>query len=108
MAHYHPYHLVEPSPYPYMASFGALGLTIGSVMYFQSFAYGNLLALFSFILITIVASMWWRDIVREATYQGHHTLVVQRGLKYFWRLPCRLFQKKSKKAFSSSIYDQQY
>jgi hypothetical protein len=32
MAHYHPYHLVEPSPYPYMASFGALGLTTGSVL----------------------------------------------------------------------------
>lgn len=82
MTHYHPYHLVEPSPYPYMASFGALALTIGAVMYFHSYAYGNYLALSSFILISFVAYMWWRDIVREATYQGHHTLVVQRGLKY--------------------------
>lgn len=82
MAHYHPYHLVEPSPYPYMTSFGALGLTVGSVMYFHSFSYGNILALLSFIFITVTASMWWRDIVRESTYQGHHTLVVQRGLKY--------------------------
>jgi multisubunit Na+/H+ antiporter MnhG subunit len=57
MAHYHPYHLVEPSPYPYMTSFGALGLTVGSVMYFQSFSYGNILALFSFIFITVTASM---------------------------------------------------
>jgi hypothetical protein len=30
--HYHPYHLVEPSPYPYTASFGALGLTGGAAM----------------------------------------------------------------------------
>lgn len=25
--------------------------------------------------------VWWRDVIREATYQGHHTLVVQKGLK---------------------------
>lgn len=82
MAHYHPYHLVEPSPYPYMASFGALGLTVGSVMYFHSYSYGNYLALFSFLFISIIAFMWWRDIVRESTFQGLHTLVVQRGIKY--------------------------
>lgn len=35
-------------------------------------------------LITIVFTMvvWWRDVIREATYQGHHTLIVKRGLKY--------------------------
>lgn len=82
MAHYHPYHLVEPSPYPYMASFGALGLTTGSVLWFHSYAFGNYFALFSFLFISLVAGLWWRDIAREGTYQGHHTLVVQRGLKY--------------------------
>jgi cytochrome c oxidase subunit 3 len=24
--------------------------------------------------------LWWRDVVREATYLGSHTLVVARGL----------------------------
>lgn len=80
--HYHPYHLVEPSPYPYMASFGALGLTTGAVMYFHSYTGGGLLVSVSLLLITIIAYTWWRDITREATFQGHHTLVVQRGLKY--------------------------
>ena len=35
-------------------------------------------------LAMILYSMcvWWRDVVRESTYQGHHTLAVQVGLRY--------------------------
>ena len=80
--HYHPYHLVEPSPYPYMASFAALGVTTGAVMYFHSYEFGGSFLFLSLVLLTIIAYNWWRDIVREATFQGHHTLVVQRGLRY--------------------------
>lgn len=25
---------------------------------------------------------WWRDVIREGTYEGHHTFAVQRGLRY--------------------------
>lgn len=25
---------------------------------------------------------WWRDIIRESTFQGHHTSIVQKGLRY--------------------------
>lgn len=80
--HYHPYHLVDPSPWPYVASMSALGLTTGSVMYFHSYKYGELLAFTSFAFILLVMYVWWRDVIREATYQGHHTLIVQRGLKW--------------------------
>lgn len=33
-------------------------------------------------LLLLLASMivWWRDVVREATYEGHHTHQVQRGI----------------------------
>jgi len=79
--HYHPYHLVEPSPYPYMAAFASLGLTTGAVMYFHSYNNGGTLLITSAILLIIVASSWWRDVVREATYEGHHTIVVQKGLR---------------------------
>lgn len=79
--HYHPYHLVDPSPWPYVAAMAALGLTTGSVMYFHSFKYGNLLVISSLTLIVLVMIVWWRDVIREATFQGHHTLVVQKGLK---------------------------
>jgi cytochrome c oxidase subunit 3 len=81
-SHYHPFHLVDPSPWPYVGSMAALGLTSGSVMYFHSYEYGGLIASLSFLLIIFVMVVWWRDVIREATYQGHHTLIVQRGLRY--------------------------
>jgi len=78
---YHPFHLVDPSPWPYVGSFSALGLTTGGVMYMHGYKYGDLLSLVSFSFILLVMIVWWRDVIREATYQGHHTLVVQRGLR---------------------------
>tara|TARA_B100001123_G_C14712825_1_gene789855 strand:+ start:65 stop:301 length:237 start_codon:yes stop_codon:yes gene_type:complete len=53
--HYHPYHLVEPSPYPYMASFAALGVTTGAVMYFHSYEFGGSFLFLSLVLLTIIA-----------------------------------------------------
>jgi len=32
---YHPYHLVDPSPWPYVMSCGALLTTVGAVIYFH-------------------------------------------------------------------------
>jgi cytochrome c oxidase subunit 3 len=78
---YHPFHLVDPSPWPYVGSFSALGLTTGGVMYMHGYKYGELLTLVSVSFILLVMIVWWRDVIREATYQGHHTLVVQRGLR---------------------------
>jgi cytochrome c oxidase subunit 3 len=78
---YFPWHLVDPSPWPFVGSVGGLGLTIGGVLYFHKFENGGLLMLASLILLLGVMYAWWRDVVREATYQGHHTKAVQKGLK---------------------------
>lgn len=32
---YHPYHLVKPSPWPYIGGCGALLTTVGAVVYFH-------------------------------------------------------------------------
>ena len=32
-------------------------------------------------MILYTMFVWWRDIIRESTYQGHHTTTVQAGLK---------------------------
>ena len=39
------------------------------------------LLIHGFTLITYVMYVWWRDIVREATYEGQHVFVVRRGLR---------------------------
>jgi hypothetical protein len=45
----HPFHLVDPSPHPLVASFGALNLTFGGVMYFHSYSGGFFFAFSRFI-----------------------------------------------------------
>ena len=56
--------------------------TIGAVMYMHSFTGGNLLLLSGIIMIIITMILWWRDVIRESTFQGHHTYMVQKGLRY--------------------------
>lgn len=78
----HSYHLVDPSPWPLIASISAFTLTNGSVMYFHSFQNGGFIVLLGFLLVILTMAIWWRDVIREATFEGHHTKVVQKGLRY--------------------------
>jgi len=54
MTHYHPYHLVDPSPWPLVGSMGAFGLTVGGVMYFHKYMYGEMLLILSLTLVIMV------------------------------------------------------
>ena len=40
----------------------------------------NLVFFTLFILTYIFMSLWFRDVISEGTYIGHHTLAVQRGI----------------------------
>lgn len=77
----HGFHLVDPSPWPLATSFSALAAAIGAVMYFHSHSGGEALLFISLFITTICMFIWWRDVVREGTFEGHHTLVVQEGLR---------------------------
>ena len=77
----HQFHLVDPSPWPLMASLGGFMLTTGLVGYMHKMIGGWGLFLNGFLLILFVMYVWWRDIVREATHEEQHTFVVQRGLR---------------------------
>nr|YP_009378969.1 cytochrome c oxidase subunit III [Nembrotha kubaryana]ARI43832.1 cytochrome c oxidase subunit III [Nembrotha kubaryana] len=74
-----PFHLVEYSPWPILNSFATLCLPIGLVYYIRMGDY-SLLTLGS-IATTLISFLWWRDVVRESTFQGHHTSYVVKGLK---------------------------
>nr|YP_010571311.1 cytochrome c oxidase subunit III [Dermacentor reticulatus]UZG91447.1 cytochrome c oxidase subunit 3 [Dermacentor reticulatus]UZG91460.1 cytochrome c oxidase subunit 3 [Dermacentor reticulatus]UZG91473.1 cytochrome c oxidase subunit 3 [Dermacentor reticulatus]UZG91486.1 cytochrome c oxidase subunit 3 [Dermacentor reticulatus]UZG91499.1 cytochrome c oxidase subunit 3 [Dermacentor reticulatus] len=76
---FHPFHLVEKSPWPLTSSISAFSLTLGFVSYFQNL--NNNLILMSFIMIFFSSFQWWRDISREASFQGFHTSWVLSGLK---------------------------
>ena len=76
----HEYHLVDPSPWPLFASIGSLIACIGAVIYFRS---GDLwMMLIGLAIVIYVTYMWFRDVIIEGENQGHHTPVVQIGLRY--------------------------
>jgi len=77
----HLYHRVDVSPWPLASSIGALLLTSGLACYIHRVSYGMFMFLLGLFLLLSSMYVWWRDIVRESTYQGNHTLIVQRGLK---------------------------
>ena len=77
----HSFHLVDPSPWPLVAGLGAFCLTSGGVGYFHNFIGGFHLCCTGVVIILYVMYMWWRDIIREATFEEQHTFSVQRGLR---------------------------
>ena len=79
--HKHPYHLVDPSPWPFIISFGCFFLTFGIAMYFHSYNGANFLILTGLITVLFTMYTWFRDIIREAVYEGQHTKQVQLGLR---------------------------
>jgi cytochrome c oxidase subunit 3 len=78
----HPYHLVDPSPWPFIGSIACLMTTVGAVMYMHSYEGGSILLPSGILMNLATMIVWWRDVIREATFQGHHTLIVQKGLRY--------------------------
>ena len=81
-ANKHPYHLVEPSPWPAVGSAAAFVAVIGGVMFMHEVEYGVAVLCGGMALVLATMFMWWRDIIREAEYQGHHTPIVQIGMRY--------------------------
>ena len=75
----HPYHLVNPSPWPAVGALAALCLTYGLVRFMHQ--QGHILFFVGVALMVVTLAGWWRDVVREAR-QGDHTPVVQIGLRY--------------------------
>ena len=79
--HKHPYHLVDASPWPFVISFGLFFFTLGMAMYFHGYIGSLTLTFTGLSVILLTMFTWWRDIVREAVFEGQHTKKVQNGLR---------------------------
>nr|YP_010034067.1 cytochrome c oxidase subunit III [Colobopsis nipponica]QOW83443.1 cytochrome c oxidase subunit III [Colobopsis nipponica] len=74
----HMFHLVSISPWPIIISFSLFNNLISMIMWMHKMDY----FIFMSIPCTILCLMqWWRDVLREATFQGHHTHKVYLGLR---------------------------
>lgn len=75
----HPFHLVNPSPWPLFSSIAALCLTTGGVLYMHGYEFGQEMLFLGLGTLIYSMAIWWRDVIREASFEGHHTVAVQEG-----------------------------
>jgi len=79
----HDYHLVDPSPWPFVGSLSAFVMAVGFITWLHnSFAAAPLVFAAGVLGVAYTMIGWWRDVVREAQYQGFHTRVVQISHRY--------------------------
>lgn len=78
----HAYHLIDPSPWPLLTSSGVFMLTVGLVAWMHNFTGGWLLLVNGLFLMLYIISIWWRDVIREATFEEQHKITVRRGLRF--------------------------
>jgi cytochrome c oxidase subunit 3 len=75
-----PFHLVEFSPWPLIGAISALLITTGLTAWFHN--YGTACLTLGLITTVLTIIQWWRDVVREGTFQGFHTQHVTTGLRW--------------------------
>jgi len=76
--HFHNFHLVTPRPWPFIISLRLFNNLISLICWFHKFNYFILL---SFPCTLLCIFQWWRDVTREATFQGCHTQKVYKGIR---------------------------
>jgi len=76
----HPFHLVDESPWPLLASVRGIGITSGLLKWFHFNSYG--LLILRILILFIISFQWWRDVSREGRLIGCHTKIVELGLRW--------------------------
>ncbi len=78
--HKHPYHLVDPSPWPLVGAFSGGAFVLGIIL---GAHYGKWWLLYLGIAAVLTTMFfWWRDVLKESNTPGIHTPIVRIGLRY--------------------------
>lgn len=89
----HDYHIIDPSPWPFIGSIGGLLMAIGGIAYMRTLGGGSGISMLGLDLsgpwilllglMVVLYTMygWWADTIKES-HQGHHTKVVSLHLRY--------------------------
>ncbi|TAH36080.1 MAG: cytochrome c oxidase subunit 3 [Alphaproteobacteria bacterium] len=84
----HDFHLVDPSIWPILSAFAAGFMAICAVLYMHpdmkilNVNLGLTGVIAGFAVLCFLAFRWWRDVVREAHSEGHHTPIVRLHHRY--------------------------
>ena len=75
----HDYHIIDPSPWPFMGAVGAVTMLTGGILWMKDASFPWIFIV-GFLLVLYVMFVWWRDVVAEGN-GGDHTAVVRIGLR---------------------------
>lgn len=77
--HTHPFHIVDPSPWPVVGSLAALVLAIGAILFMHDVTPWVMATGLALLLFTFVG--WWHDVIKES-FTEVHTHEVRTGFRY--------------------------
>jgi hypothetical protein len=76
----HPHHLTLESPWPILTSGAVLAMLSSAALWFNGLQYSGTFLILGMLSTLTAMVQWWADCVKEGTYLGHHTKVVQQNL----------------------------
>ena len=75
-----PYFILNLSPWPILIAINTFNLIISNIIIFNFKL--NIIIINNLILILIISTLWWRDIIRERTFQGNHNFHIINLIKF--------------------------
>lgn len=83
----HPYHIVDPSPWPLLGAFAGGLLALGVLFYMHDIQIGGMPVGLKGIYLGLAAVcavmfFWWKDVVKESVFQRAHTKIAEYGMRY--------------------------
>lgn len=78
----HPYHLVNPSIWPFITAFSIMLLLVGTAFALHKSPLGLPLSGLGFCAVVACCFFWWRDVIREGIADHAHTPKVRLGLRF--------------------------
>ena len=76
----HGFHLVNPSLWPLTGSVSAFMCALGTAMWMHEYVGGGYLLFLGVLSLVLTMIVWWGDVIDESL-QGHHTSMVQNGIR---------------------------
>jgi len=77
----HLFHIINPSPWPIFTSIILFNILVGFILWVNRYILGGHIIVVGLVLLGFVIQEWFKDVIREASYEGKHTSLVQKGLK---------------------------
>jgi cytochrome c oxidase subunit 3 len=75
-----PYFILRLSPWPILIAFNTFNLIISNIIIINFKI--NIISLFNLIIIIRISILWWRDVIRERTFQGNHNFYIINLIKF--------------------------